>query len=247
MVKNARHYHVVSADMIGSSRFLKDNRDDLYKVVLDDFYKMIRSAQIALSKKYRFINRDKLAGIYPIGGDSFWMFIPASKENQIVEDSFSFTIKVIRDIKKSFTDKFAMHGLDIRIGIHTTVKERMPDGSTDWVKFDEGVGTLKKDFVYKMPLFNRIFSRDFVVARRLEQSAQDKKFESNMLFSREFVLRMIDYGGVSSSRHVGQKVFMKLKNGSKFVFIRCLVSEIETESIREKLAECRVNELYELK
>jgi hypothetical protein len=246
MVKHARHYHVVSADMINSSRFLKDNRDELYKIVLDDFYKMIRSAQIALSKKYRFINRDKLAGIYPIGGDSFWMFIPASKENQIVEDSFSFTIKVIRDIKKNFTDKFAAHGLDIRIGIHTTVKEKMPDGSTNWVKLDEGVGTLKKDFVYKMPLFNRIFSRDFVVARRLEQSAQEKKFESNMLFSKEFVHRMIDYGGISGSRRLGQKVFMKLKNGSKLVFIQRLVSEIETEQIREKLEECRVNELYEL-
>jgi len=232
--------------MIGSSRFLKDNRDELYKVVLDDFYKMIRSAQIALSKKYRFINKDKLAGIYPIGGDSFWMFIPASKENQIVEDSFSFTIKVIRDIKKNFTDKFTVHGLDIRVGVHTTVKERMPDGSTDWVQLDEGVGTLKKDVVYKMPLFNRIFSRDFVVARRLEQSAQEKKFESNMLFSKEFVHRMIDYGGISSSRHLEQKVFIKLKNGSKLVFVQRLVSEITTEQIREKLEECRVNEIYEL-
>jgi hypothetical protein len=67
-----------------------------------------------------------------------------------------------------------------------------------------------------------------------------------MLFSREFVLRMIDYGGVSSSRHVGQKVFMKLKKGSKLVFVQRLVSEIETEQIREKLEECRVNEIYEL-
>ena len=174
------------------------------------------------------------------------MFIPASKENQIVEDSFSFTIKVIRDIKKNFTDKFAAHGLDIRIGIHTTVKEKMPNGSTNWVKLDEGVGALKKDFVYKMPLFNRIFSRDFVVARRLEQSAQEKKFEINMLFSKEFVHRMIDYGGISGSRRLGQKVFMKLKNGSKLVFIQRLVSQIETEQIREKLEECRVNELYEL-
>ena len=246
MVKHARHYHVVSADMIGSSRFLKDNKDELYKVVLDNFYKMIRSAQIALSKKYRFINRDKLAGIYPIGGDSFWMFIPASKENQIVEDSFSFTIKVIRDIKKNFKEKFTVHGLDIRVGVHTTVKERMPDGSTNWVKLDAGVGTLKKDFVYKMPLFNRIFSRDFVVARRLEQSAQEKKFESNMLFSKEFVHRMIDYGGISSSRRVGQKVFMKLKNGSRMVFVQRLVSDIKTEQLREKLEECRVNEIYEL-
>ncbi len=82
----------------------------------------------------------------------------------------------------------------------------MPDGSTDWIKLDEGVGTLKKDSVYKMPLFNRIFSRDFVVARRLEQAAQEKKFVSNMLFSREFVLRMIDYGGILNSRRVGQKI-----------------------------------------
>jgi hypothetical protein len=246
MVRHARHYHVVAADMIGSSRFLKDNRDDLYKVVLDDFYKMVRTAQLVLSKKYHFIERDKLAGIYPIGGDSFWMFIPASKENQIVEDSFSFTIKAIQNIKKDFKEKFTVHGLDVRIGVHTTVKERMPDGSTDWVKLDEGVGTLKKDAVYKMPLFNRIFSRDFVVARRLEQTAQEKKFVSNMLFSKEFVLRMIDYGGISNSRRLGQKVFIKLKNGSKLVFVQDLVSEIENENIREKLVECRVNELYEL-
>lgn len=246
MVRHARHYHVVAADMIGSSRFLKDGRDELYKVVLDDFYKMIRNAQIALSKKYRFIERDKLAGIYPIGGDSFWMFIPASKGNQIVGDSFSFAINAIRNIKKDFNEKFTFHGLDIRIGVHTTVKERMPDGSTDWIKLDEGVGTLKKDFVYKMPLFNRIFSRDFVVARRLEQAAQEKKFVSNMLVSREFVLRMIDYGGIVNSRRVGNKIFIKIKNGSKLVFVQRLISEITTERIREKLEECRVSDLYEL-
>jgi len=232
--------------MIGSSRFLKYNHDELYKVVLDDFYKMIRNAQIALSKKYRFIEKDQLAGIYPIGGDSFWMFIPASKEEQIVEDSFAFTINAIQNIKKNFNEKFAVHKLDIRIGVHTTVKEKMPDGSTDWVEIDEGVGKLKKDFVYKMPLFNRIFSRDFVVARRLEQAAQEKKFESNMLFSKEFVLRMIDYGGISNSRHLGEKVSMKLKDGSKLTFVQRLVSEIETELLREKLVECRVNEVYEL-
>ena len=105
MGKHARHYHIVSADMIGSSRFLKDNRDELYKTVLDDFYQMVRTAQIVLSKKYRFIEKDKLAGIYPIGGDSFWMFIPASRENQIVEDSFAFTINAIRDIRKDFDGK----------------------------------------------------------------------------------------------------------------------------------------------
>jgi hypothetical protein len=79
-------------------------------VVLDDFYKMIRNAQIALSKKYRFIERDKLAGIYPIGGDSFWMFIPASKENKIVGDSFSFSINAIRNIKKISTKNLPFWG-----------------------------------------------------------------------------------------------------------------------------------------
>lgn len=246
MRKNVRHYHVVSADVIGSSRFLRDNRDELYKVVLDDFYRMIRTAQIVLSKKYRFIERDKLAGIYPIGGDSFWMFIPASNEKKIVEDSFAFTINVLRDIKKDFHERFTVHGLDIRIGVHTTVKEKLPDGSTGWVTFDGGVGKLKEDPVYKMPLFNRIFSRDFVVARRLEQAAQEEKFSSRMLFSREFVLRMIDYGGISSSRNLGEKVFIKLKNGSKLVFALHPVSEIKTQQIREKLLECRLNEFYEL-
>jgi hypothetical protein len=246
MSKHARHYHIVSADMIGSSRFLKDNRDDLYKSILDDFYQMVRSAQIALSKKYRFIEKDKLAGIYPIGGDSFWMFIPASKENQIVEDSFSFVINTIRDIKKDFETKFAVHDLDIRIGVHTTVKEKLPDGSTGWVLLDEGFGELKEDSVYKMPLFNRIFSRDFVVARRLEQAAREKVFASNMLYSKEFVMRMIDYGGIKNSSPAGKKVAMLLKNGSKVVFVQHSVSEIKTRRMREKLAECRVDEVYEL-
>jgi hypothetical protein len=247
MARHARHYHVVAADMIGSSRFLRDNQDELYKVVLDDFYKMVRNTQITLSKKYNFINKDDLAGIYPIGGDSFWMFIPASKGTKIVEDSFFFTTNVIQNIKKDFIEKFTVHGLDIRIGVHTTVKERMPDGSTDWVTLDEGIGKSKKDSIYKMPLFNRIFSREFVVARRLEQASQEKKFVANMLFSKEFVLRMIDYGGISNARRLGEKVFMKLKNGLKLVFVQRLVSEIENETIREKLAECRVNEFYELK
>jgi len=233
--------------MIGSSRFLKDNRDDLYKSVLDDFYKMVRTAQIVLSKKYRFIEKDKLAGIYPIGGDSFWMFIPASKENDIVEDSFSFTLNVIKDIRREFDENFGVHGLGIRIGVHTTVKERMPDGSTEWVMLDEGVGELKEDSVYKMPLFNRIFSRDFVVARRLEQAAREKEFTTNMLFSREFVLRMIDYGGITNKPSICDRISLTLKNGSKVVFMRRPVSEIKTKRIREKLIECRVNELYEMK
>jgi hypothetical protein len=246
MRKHASHYHVVAADMIGSSRFLRDNRDELYKIVLDDFYKMIRNTQLALSKKYRFIERDRLAGIYPIGGDSFWLFIPASREDQIVGDSFFFTTNVIQKIKKEFSLRFNVYGLGIRIGVHTTVKEKMPDGSTGWVNLDEGIGKLKKDEVYKMPLFNRIFSRDFVVARRLEQASQEKSFIANTLFSREFVHRMIDYGGISSSRRLDQKIHIKLKNGSKLVFARRFISEVDTETIREKLEECRVTEFYEL-
>lgn len=245
MGRHASHYHIVAADMIGSSRFLRDNRDELYKIVLDDFYKMVRNTQLALTKKYRFIEKDKLAGIYPIGGDSFWMFIPASREEEIVEDSFSFTTSVIHDIKKDFTLRFNVYGLGIRIGVHTTVKEQMPDGSTGWVNIDEGVGKLKKDEVYKMPLFNRIFSRDFVVARRLEQASEEKIFPSNTLFSREFVERMIDFGPVSSSRRIDQKVHIKLRNGSKLIFARRFVSEVSTETIRGKLEECRVNEFYE--
>ena len=246
MGKHASHYHIVAADMIGSSRFLKDNRDELYKVVLDDFYKMVRNTQLALSKKYRFIERDRLAGIYPIGGDSFWMFIPASKENRIVGDSFSFTTNVIHNIKKDFTLRFNVYGLGIRIGVHTTVKEKMADGSTGWVQLDEGIGKLKKDEVYKMPLFNRIFSRDFVVARRLEQASEEKIFTSNTLFSKEFVDRMIDYGGISGSRRQDQKIHIKQKNGSKLVFARRFISEVSTETIRGKLEECRINEFYEL-
>jgi hypothetical protein len=247
MGKNARHYHIVSADMIGSSRFLKDNRDDLYKKVLDDFYLMVRNAQIALSKRYRFIEKDKLAGIYPIGGDSFWMFVPASREKEIVENSFSFTINLIKDIKKDFESKFAVHDLDIRIGVHTTVKEKMPDGSTKWVALDEGFGELKEDSVYKMPLFNRIFSRDFVVARRLEQAAREKEFETNMLFSSEFILRMTEYGGVTNSQEFNDKVHLNLKSGTKLVFTRHPASEIKTRRIREKLIECRIGEVYEMK
>jgi hypothetical protein len=246
MGKHASHYHIIAADMIGSSRFLKDNRDELYKIVLDDFYKMVRNTQLALSKQYRFIEKDKLAGIYPIGGDSFWMFIPASREERIVEDSFSFTADQIHNIKKDFKLRFNVYGLGIRIGVHTTVKENMPDGSTGWVKIDEGIGKLKKDEVYKMPLFNRIFSRDFVVARRLEQASQEKIFTSNTLFSKEFVHRMIDFGPISSSRHIDQKLHIKLKNDSKLVFARRFISEVETEMIREKLEECHVNEFYEL-
>jgi len=233
--------------MIGSSRFLKDNRDDLYKSVLDDFYEMVRTTQIVLSKKYRFIDKDKLAGIYPIGGDSFWMFIPASKENQIVEDSFSFTINVIRGIKKEFETKFSVHGLDIRIGVHTTIKEKLPDGSTEWIMLDEGIAEQKEDSVYKMPLFNRIFSRDFVVARRLEQAAREKEFASNMLFSKEFVFRMADYGGDSKSPQLGSKVSLRFKDGSKLVFVRHHVSDITTKRMREKLVECRVAEVFEMK
>lgn len=246
MTKHASHYHIVAADMIGSSRFLRDNRDELYKIVLDDFYKMVRNTQLVLSKKYRFIEKDRLAGIYPIGGDSFWMFIPASNEKRIVADSFSFTTNVIEDIKKNFTLRFNVYGLGIRIGVHTTVKEKLPDGSTGWVKLDEGIGTLKKDEVYKMPLFNRIFSRDFVVARRLEQASQEKLFASNILFSRDFVHRMIDYGGAAGSRRIDQKIFMKLKNNSRLVFMKRLAAEITAEAIREKLEECQVSEFYEL-
>jgi hypothetical protein len=246
MGKHASHYHIVAADMIGSSRFLRDNRDELYKIVLDDFYKMVRNTQLALSKKYRFIEKDKLAGIYPIGGDSFWMFVPASRDDKIVEDSFSFTTNVIHNIKKEFALRFNVYGLGIRIGVHTTVKEKMPDGSTGWITVDEGVGKLKKDEVFKMPLFNRIFSRDFVVARRLEQASQEKIFVSNTLFSREFVHRMLDYGGVSSSRRIDQKIHIKLKNDSKLIFARRFVPEVATETIREKLEECRINEFYEL-
>ena len=122
----------------------------------------------------------------------------------------------------------------------------MPDGSTGWITVDEGVGKLKKDEVFKMPLFNRIFSRDFVVARRLEQASQEKIFVSNTLFSREFVHRMLDYGGVSSSRRIDQKIHIKLKNDSKLIFARRFVPEVATETIREKLEECRINEFYEL-
>jgi len=243
---HAKHYHVVSADMIGSSRFLKDNRDELYKAVLDDFYQMVRTAQIVLSKKYRFIEKDKLAGIYPIGGDSFWMFIPASRESEIVENSFSFVVKLIRDIKNDFESKFAVHDLDIRIGVHTTVKERMPDGSTGWVVMEEGVGVLKEDPVYKMPLFNRIFSRDFVVARRLEQAAREKVFSTNMLFSAEFVSRMMDYGGAVKIKSSDDRIHLRLNNGSKLVFTRHPVSDIRTKRVREKLAECRVTEVFEM-
>jgi hypothetical protein len=39
---------------------------------------------------------------------------------------------------------------------------------------------------------------------------------------------------------------MKLKNGSRMVFVQRLVSDIKTEQLREKLEECRVNEIYEL-
>jgi hypothetical protein len=247
MSKHARHYHIVSADMIGSSRFLKDSRDDLYKTVLDDFYQMVRTAQIALSKKYRFIEKDKIAGIYPIGGDSFWMFVPASKEDRIVGDSFSFAISAIGDIRKDFETKFAAHGLGIRIGVHTTVKEKMSGGSAGGVTLDEGVGELKEDSVYKMPLFNRIFSRDFVVARRLEQAAREKEFTSNMLFSKEFVFRFIDYCGAANSPRPGGKVSLLLKNGAKVVFVRHLVTDIRTKRIREKLLECRMTEIYEMK
>ena len=97
-----------------------------------------------------------------------------------------------------------------------------------------------------MPLFNRIFSRDFVVARRLEHAAREKQFVSNMLFSKEFILRMIDYGGITASSKPGEKISLTLKNGSKIVFVRYPVSGIKTVRIREKLIECRVNEIYEL-
>jgi hypothetical protein len=247
MGHRARHYHIVSADMIGSSRFLKDSRDELYKSVLDDFYDMVRSAQIALSKKYRFIGKDKIAGIYPIGGDSFWMFIPASRDKEIVADNFLFVIKTLKDIKNDFENKFSVHDLDIRIGVHTTIKEMLPDGSTGQAVIEDGFGEIKEDSVYKMPLFNRIFSRDFVVARRLEQAAREKVFPTNMLFSHEFVYRMLDYAGTNSSPQLGNKVALTLKDGSKVVFNRHPVSDISTRRTRAKLEECRINEVFEMR
>jgi hypothetical protein len=241
-----RHYHIVAADIIGSSRFLKDGRDDIYKTVLDDFYRMVRKTQVILSKKYRFINRDKVAGIYPLGGDSFWMFIPASRANRVVEDSFAFTINAVDTIRGSFLTAFAIHGLDIRIGVHTTIKEKIQDGSTEWGLMDEGLGAPRHDPVYKMPLFNRIFSRDFVVAKRLEQAAGEGDFSSHVLFSREFVLRMSDYGGKAGVKKSGNEV--KLRSGGvlRADFIRHPVEEMVTARLREKLIECRVEEVYEI-
>ena len=244
--KNAKHYHIVSADMIGSSRFLKDGREDIYKVVLDDFYRMIRKTQIILLKKYRFINKDSVAGIYPIGGDSFWMFIPASKFNNIVEDSFAFTINSINIIRGSFESAFSIHGLGIRIGVHTTIKEKMPDGSMGGVELKEGIDEPRKDPVYKMPLFNRIFSRDFVVAKRLEQTAGESNFPSNVLFSREFVLRMADHGGMTSVKKSGNEIRLRKGTGLKVAFVRHPVENIKTVRLKNKLEECRVEEVYNI-
>lgn len=243
--RNAKHYHIVAADIIGSSRFLKDGRDDIYKSVLDDFYRMVRKTQIILSKKYRFINKDKVAGIYPIGGDSFWMFIPASKLNRIVEDSFAFTINSIDIIRGRFMSSFAVHGLGIRIGVHTTIKGKLPDGSMGGVELEEGLGEPRQDPVYKMPLFNRIFSCDFVVARRLEQTAGESDFPSHVLYSREFVLGMADYGGMASAKKSENEIRLWSGAKLKFAFSRHPVEKIKTARLKNKLIECRVEEVYD--
>jgi hypothetical protein len=246
MGRHAKHYHIVAADIIGSSRFLSDGRDDLYTLVLDDFYRMVRKTQIILSKRHRFIERDRLAGIYPIGGDSFWMFIPASNENCIVEDSFAFVINALDSFRRDFATAFSIHGLGIRIGVHTTIKEKLPDGSMGWVAMDEGIDAPRRDLVYKMPLFNRIFRRDFVVAKRLEQAAGEIDNSTHVLFSREFVLRMLEFGGTEIVNKSEHEIKLKNKSGLEVVFKRHATSDMKTSKIQDKLRECKVDEVYEL-
>jgi hypothetical protein len=175
------------------------------------------------------------------------MFIPASAGNNIVEDSFAFVIKALDNFRRDFATAFSIHGLGIRIGVHTTIKERLPDGTMGWVAMDEGIDAPRRDQVYKMPLFNRIFSRDFVVAKRLEQAAGEIDNFTHVLFSKEFVLRMADFGGTASVKKSEKEVKLRNNSGLDVVFIRHSISDIKTARMRDKLQECKVDDVYELK
>jgi hypothetical protein len=230
---NWGHYHIAAADIEGSSKFLESGNDHTYKTILSKFHDLISEIHESIKSQYPIMAAKEMAGIYPIGGDSFWLFIPAVEKDKPVSDSFAFTIKTLKSLKREFKSIFMPHELDIRIGVHTTLTEDFKAEDMGWGKLTIGIEEGACDPVYRMPVFNRTYCREFVVAKRLETTAG--YYPSKLLFSDRFVYRMTDYGRGSIddyARHsVKDKVFTE----------PCM------DGLLRKLTQCGVTEFFEMK